>query len=99
MLDEDDDINDEVSDGQEEEEAFTLETFTTYFGQISTTTAKQLVSNLNDKAFLHSVAPTDTTSANVDVLTNTDSKRYDSHRFYGIMINTGALAKSTVGYD
>ena len=71
----------------------------TSFGQISLATAEQLASSLNNKAFAYSISPVDKELADAEVLMNIELKRYDSDRFYGVMIDTGVSVKSTVGYD
>ena len=105
MLDNDDDEEDHTNNRLEEDDTYTLDTFITSVEQMPTATTKQLVSSLNDKAFMHLISPTDNAPVNTPVNTNTKvltsstSKRYDSDRFYGVMIDTGASMKSTVGYD
>jgi hypothetical protein len=94
--DNEDDDNDETFDDIEESE-----NVMTSLGQISSANAEQFMSTLNDEAFIHSIShfPSPAREIKAEVLTTSESKRYGPHRFFGIMIDTGASTKSTVGYD
>src|ERR1019366_393464 len=85
------------------------EHFITSIGDMSDREARAFTSDLYNNAFLHSFTATTTTLVSNtpttlvptthEILTTSESKRYNSSRFFGIMIDTGAAVKSTVGYD
>jgi hypothetical protein len=92
--DEDDSI---PLDLEEEEPA----QFMTSIGGMSDKEASAFTSDLCNNASLHSVTADlpNQTSTTQEAFTTDESKRYNSSRFFGIMIDTGASRKSTVGYD
>ena len=64
------------------------------FGTILTTA-------LADRSFIHTITGKQTPDINPDLdpfAYTTDAARYNDKEFYGIMINTGALNKSTAGF-
>ncbi|KHJ30810.1 hypothetical protein EV44_g3573 [Erysiphe necator] len=65
------------------------EIYFTTFGAIN---GKKILRDLNDKAFLHALTGSTNTLA-----TNNSDMRYGPNVFFGIMIDTGAAKKSTVG--
>jgi hypothetical protein len=94
------DSNDDEDDDETFDDIEESETFMTSLGQISTTNAEEFMSTLNDEAFIHSISPLPSLAKDInEVLTTSESKRYGPHRFFGIVIDTGASKRSTVGYD
>jgi hypothetical protein len=102
VLEEDTDI----SDGNTEAES---ETFFTSAGQMSSAYAKEITNTLNNSAFVHSLSAYQQQTSDIsppkDLPTESQSfvaseqKRYGPSQFYGLMIDTGASQRSTVGYD
>jgi thymidylate synthase len=97
-LEEDTDTSDDIEGGPE--------TFLTSAGQISSVHAKDIADALNNSTFEHSLSAyrqeqsqSGTSPLEAHSLTTYAQKRYGPSRFYGIMIDTGASERSTVGYD
>lgn len=73
--------------------------FITSFGKIDKTEALSIVNELADRSLNHALTATTTsiTTGNNETETFLNS-RYNSTRFYGIMIDTGASTQSIAGY-
>ena len=80
-----------------EARAFTSDLYNNAFLHSFTATTTTLVPNTPTS--LVSNTPTTLVPTAHEILTTSESKRYNSSRFFGIMIDTGAAVKSTVGYD
>jgi hypothetical protein len=66
-------------------------------------TAEILTTELCNRSFLHQLTlkspqTKDQDSGIPDTFTNEATSRYDSERFYGIVVDTGASTYSTAGY-
>ena len=60
-----------------------------------------LITTLANQSFIHTITGKQTPDINPDLdpfAYTTDAARYNDKEFYGIMINTGALNKSTAGF-
>jgi hypothetical protein len=84
------------------------ETFFTLAGQMSSTYAKDIATNLNNCTFEHSLSAYQLEPSQSDTLSlkaesqsfvASKQKHYSPSQFYGLMINTGASQRSTVGYN
>ena len=74
------------------------EHFFTSFGKISSAYARDITDTLATNALLCSLAPT-LTDDKMEAFMADKPRRYSSTRFFGIIIDTRALARSIVGYD
>ena len=94
MLEEDTD----TTDGDTESES---ETFFTSAGQMSTAYTKDITNTLNNSAFVHSLSAYQQQNSDTKghSFVASEQKRYGPSQFYGLMIDTGASQRSTVGYD
>jgi hypothetical protein len=73
--------------------------FLTSFGEIQCQKAIKATTALANQSFAHALVRTalTTTDDKSDPFTYTTTSRYTSDRFYGVMINTKALKRSTAG--
>lgn len=86
-------------DDEDDSNTDDADTFFTTLGKISSTNAYELVANMNDQALIHSFFPDTDGSTLVECDTNDVlTTRYHNEKFFGILIDTGASTKSTVGY-
>jgi hypothetical protein len=75
------------------------ELFLTSFGKMQCQEAIKGITALADRSFAHALVRTAPTAADdkSDPFAYTTTSRYTSDRFYGVMIDTGALKRSTAG--